>query len=135
VFFCIIGFRVFTLWMRNKDREKISVGSVLLQVSMPRDNEIKVDAAEQLFAGLAAFHKSKKRDYFKHQTHISFEIVGMPGDIRFYINVPANIRDYVEKQINGSYPDAEIVQVNDPAAKQKDGNTISGGVQYFFRDR
>jgi hypothetical protein len=124
-------FKVFTLWMRHKHREKISVTSVLLQVSLPRDNEIKIDAAEQLFAGLAALHKSKKRDYFKHQTHLSFEIVGMPGDIRFYINVPASIRDFVEKQINGAYPDAEILQVNDPAAKQKDGNTIAGEYNIF----
>ena len=131
VLFGIIFFKVFTLWMRNKDREKTSVTSVLLQVSLPRDNEIKVDAAEQLFAGLAALHKSKTRDYFKHQTHLSFEIVGMPGDIRFYINVPASIRDFVEKQINGAYPDAEILQVNDPAAKQKDGNTIAGEYNIF----
>ncbi len=127
----VIGFRIFTLWMRNRHREHESVTSVLLQVSMPRDNEVKIDAAEQLFAGLAALHKSKKRDYFKHQTHISFEIVGMPGDIRFYINVPANVRDFVEKQINGAYPEAEIVQVNDPAAKQKDGNTIAGEYNIF----
>lgn len=131
VLFSIASFYIFTLWMRNRHREHESVTSVLLQVSMPRDNEVKIDAAEQLFASLAALHKSKTRDYFKHQTHISFEIVGMPGDIRFYVNVPANVRDFVEKQINGSYPDAEIVQVNDPAAKQKDGNTIAGEYNIF----
>lgn len=135
IFFAVVFgigfFKGFTLWMRHRHREHISVTSVLLQVSLPRDNEIKIDAAEQLFAGLAALHKSKKRDYFKHQTHLSFEIVGMPGDIRFYINVPASIRDFVEKQINGAYPDAEIVQVNDPAAKQKDGNTIAGEYNIF----
>jgi hypothetical protein len=131
VVFGIGFFKGFTIWIRNKDRERISVTSVLLQVSLPRDNEIKIDAAEQLFAGLAALHKSKKREYFKHQTHFSFEIVGMPGDIRFYVNVPASVRDFVEKQINGAYPDAEIVQVNDPAAKQKDGNTIAGEYNIF----
>lgn len=127
-----IGFSwLLTLWLRNRNREKISVTSVLLQVSLPRDNEIKIDAAEQLFASLASLRKGKTRDYFKTQPHISFEIVGMPGDIRFYVNVPINIRDFVEKQINGAYPDAEIVQVNDPSAKQKEGTTIAGEYNIF----
>lgn len=119
------------LWLRNKDREQTSLSSVLLQVSLPRDNEIKIDAAEQLFASLASLRKSKRLDYFHSQPHISFEIVGMPGDIRFYVNVPAKLRDFVEKQINGAYPDAEIVQVNDPSAKQKEEAVLAGEYNIF----
>ena len=37
-------------WWRHKDREKLSLESVLLQVAVPRDNEVKIDAAEQMFA-------------------------------------------------------------------------------------
>lgn len=127
----ILGSYALLLWMRNRHRERVSLNSVLLQVSLPRENEIKIDAAEQLFSSLASLRKSKKLDYFKSQPHISFEIVGMPGDIRFYVNVPANLKDFIEKQINGAYPDAEIVQVNDPAAKQKDDAVIAGEYNIF----
>jgi len=133
LFFLGLGYALL-IWMRNKDREKTSLSSVLLQVSLPRDNEIKIDAAEQLFASLASLRKTKRLDYFRSQPHISFEIVGMPGDIRFYINAPAKLKDYVEKQINGAYPDAEIVLVNDPAAKQKDNGSVLAGEYNIFSE-
>ncbi|MEK7605049.1 MAG: type IV secretion system DNA-binding domain-containing protein [Patescibacteria group bacterium] len=134
VFFVLfsIGFGyIFLIWLRNKNREKESLNSVLLQVSLPRDNEIKIDAAEQLFAALASVRKHKKLDFFKGQPHISFEVVGMPGDIRFYVNTPAYLRDFVEKQINGAYPDAEIVYVSDPTAKQKENAILAGEYNIF----
>ncbi|PIY94964.1 MAG: hypothetical protein COY68_00915, partial [Candidatus Levybacteria bacterium CG_4_10_14_0_8_um_filter_35_23] len=33
------------IWYRHRDREKNSIDSTLLQVLLPRDNEIKIDAA------------------------------------------------------------------------------------------
>jgi hypothetical protein len=122
---------VFILWMRNKDRESESLNSVLLQVSVPRDNEIKIDAAEQLFSSLASLRKGGRLSFLKPQPHLSFEIVGMPGDIRFYVHVPKKYRDFVEKQINGAYPDAEIVEVSDPAARSKEGTVIEGEYNIF----
>jgi hypothetical protein len=124
---------IFVLWLRYRNRESISLNSVLLQVTVPRENETKIDAAEQLFASLYALYGTTRFEYFKPQPHISFEIVGLPGDIRFYVNVPAKYRDFVEKEINGAYPDADILPVNDPAAKQRDGGVI--GTEYnIFSD-
>ena len=124
---------IFVLWLRYRNRESISLNSVLLQVTVPRENETKIDAAEQLFASLYALYGTTRFEYFKPQPHISFEIVGLPGDIRFYVNVPAKYRDFVEKEINGAYPDADILPVNDPAAKQRDGMII--GTEYnIFSD-
>lgn len=126
-------FFVFVLWLRYRNRESESLNSVLLQVTVPRENEIKIDAAEQLFSSLYALYGTTKFEYFKPQPHISFEIVGLPGDIRFYVNVPAKYRDFVEKEINGAYPDADILPVNDPAAKQRTGAVI--GTEYnIFSD-
>lgn len=122
---------IFLLWLRNKGRESASLSSITLQVSVPRDNEIKIDAAEQLFAGLASLRTSGKLAFFKPQAHLSFEIVGMPGDIRFYITVSKKLQDFVEKQINGAYPEAEIVIVTDPAAKQKQDALIAGEYNIF----
>src|SRR5579862_8611021 len=126
-------FHIFVLWLRYRNRESISLNSVLLQVTVPRENETKIDAAEQLFASLYALYGSTKFEFFRPQPHISFEIVGLPGDIRFYVNVPAKYRDFVEKEINGAYPEADIVPVNDPSAKQRDGAVI--GTEYnIFSD-
>jgi len=99
------------LWYRNRNREKESLDSTLLEVSMPRDNEIKIDAAEQMFASFASLRKGGRLSFLTSQPHISFEIVGMPEDIRFYVNTPNKLRDFVEKQINGAYPEAEIKEV------------------------
>src|SRR3989344_649505 len=100
------------LWYRNREREKESLDSTLLEVSMPRDNEIKIDAAEQMFASFASLRKSGRFSFLNPQPHISFEIVGMPEDIRFYVNPPNKLKDFVEKQINGAYPEAEIKEVS-----------------------
>ncbi|HZE87243.1 MAG TPA: type IV secretion system DNA-binding domain-containing protein [Methylomirabilota bacterium] len=128
---------IFILWVRNRKRESISLNSTLLQITVPRDNEIKIDAAEQLFSSLASIRRvwsSDKWAYFKAQPHLSFEIVGLPGDMRFYVHVPNNFRDFVEKQINGAYPDAEIVPVTEPAAKQKEGAILGNEYNIFTPD-
>lgn len=125
---------VIVLWLRHRTRESDSLNSVLLQITVPQDNETKIDAAQQMFASLASIRGSGKFENYKPQPHLSFEIVGMPGDIRFYVHVPAKYRDFVEKQINGAYPEADIVQVNDPAAKQRDGSVIGTEYNIFSED-
>jgi len=120
---------VFVLWYRNRDREKESLESTLLQVALPRDNEIKIDAAEQLFSSLGSMRKGGRLSFLKLQPHLSFEIVGMPGDIRFYVNTPNKYKDLVEKQINGAYPDAEIKVVNEKT--QKPGYVLGNEYNIF----
>lgn len=112
----ILGYLGLMLY-KYRDREKRSLNSVLLQVALPRDNEIKIDAAEQMFASFFSLRK-QYATFMTLQPHISFEIVGQPGDIRFYVHTPIKYRDLVEKQINGAYPDADITLVDDQDAKQ-----------------
>ncbi|MEK7092822.1 MAG: type IV secretion system DNA-binding domain-containing protein [Patescibacteria group bacterium] len=112
---------VLFLWYKHKNREYDSYHSTLLQIVVPRDNEIKIDAAEQMFSSLGSLRKSGRFAFLSRQPHISFEIVGLPGDIRFYIHVPNKIRDLVEKQLNGSYPDAEITVVEEGMARKGEG--------------
>jgi hypothetical protein len=116
------------LWLRNRHREEESLDSTLLQITVPRENEIKIDAAEQMFSSIASLRQDGWLEFFRQQPRLSFEIVGLPGDIRFYVCIPNKYRDFIEKQINGSYPDAEIVPVNEPTAKQKEGNVV--GTEY-----
>lgn len=128
---------VFILWLRNRKRESTSLNSTLLQITVPRENETKIDAAEQLFSSLAALRRIWSNDkwyFFKEQPHMAFEIVGLPGDIRFYVHVPNSFRDFVEKQINGAYPEAEIMQVTETSAKQKASNVLGTEYNIFSSD-
>jgi len=101
-------------WGKNKKRHEKALDTTLLEVSLPRENEIKIDAAEQLFSSLASLKGTKGLlSMFKLGDSVSFEIVAKPQDIRFYVGVPNKLRDMVEKQIHGSYPDAQILEVED----------------------
>ncbi len=100
-------------WWRHKDREKLSLESVLLQVAVPRGNEIKIDAAEQMFAAFASVSKSGFKSNFQPYNHFSFEIVALKEDVRFYIHCHKDLRDLVEKQIHGAYPGADVKEVDE----------------------
>lgn len=114
VFFFVIFLGV--LWyviqrIKNQDREEKSLDSIMLEITVPRGNEIKIDAMEQLIASLASIKKSGWKMRFKSQPTISFEILGRTEDIRFYIWVPKDLKDFLEKQINGAYADAHVIEV------------------------
>ncbi|MBI2011258.1 type IV secretory system conjugative DNA transfer family protein [Candidatus Daviesbacteria bacterium] len=101
-------------WIKYKNRERDSLEFVLLQISVPRGNEIKIDAAEQL---LATFYSIKTGGgifgFLKPQPHLSFEIIALNESIKFYIACHKKHQDLVEKQINGAYPDAEVKEVQE----------------------
>jgi len=108
----VLGYALFILW-KYRDREKRSMEYTLVQVATPRDNEIKIDAAEQMFASLHAMHHGGFWSFLKPQDHISFEIVAKREDIRFYIAAPKRFIDLIEKQIHGSYPGADLKIVDE----------------------
>ncbi len=107
-----LGYAVF-IYFKNRDRESGSIDSVLLQIAVPRNNEMKIDVMEQLFASIYSMKKGGWKQKFSVQPAISFEIVAKMEDIRFYVWAPKKIKDSVEKQINGAYPDAEIIEVDE----------------------
>ena len=125
-----VGYLV-VLWLRNRGREAQSLDSTLIQVTVPRENEIKIDAAEQFFASFAGIKQSGMFSFIKYKPHISFEIVGMAEDIRFYVYTPNKYQDLVEKQINASYPDAEIKIVDEK--KQKEGYIVGNEYNIFSK--
>ena len=132
--FTIVGINIavvyfFILWYKNRDREKQALDSTLLQITVPRDNETKIDAAEQFFASFAGIKAGGSLSFLKFQPHVSFEIVGMPEDIRFYIYVPNKYKDMAEKQINASYPDAEIKVVEE--GKSREGYIVGNEYNIF----
>ncbi|KKQ53073.1 MAG: hypothetical protein UT40_C0024G0006 [Candidatus Woesebacteria bacterium GW2011_GWA1_39_21b] len=99
--------------LKGRGREERSIDSVLLQVAVPKGNEVKIDAIEQMFSSLYSVKKGGWKQKYSTQPAISFEIVAKQEDIRFYIWTPKSFQDLIEKQIHGAYPDAEITEVSE----------------------
>ncbi|HCC68029.1 TPA: hypothetical protein DEP90_02365, partial [Patescibacteria group bacterium] len=85
------------------------------EVRVPRSNEIEIGEAEKMFANLASVGGKGKglAENFTVSNSISFEMMAVPGELRFYVHCPKNLAELVEKQILGSYQDADVKQVND----------------------
>jgi hypothetical protein len=113
---------IILIFFKNRKREERSIDSVLLSVALPRNNEIKIDAMEQLFSSLHSIKKGGYWQKFDIQPAISFEMVAKQEDIRFFVWAPKKLKDLVEKQINGSYPDAEIIEVDEYNIFTPDGH-------------
>ncbi|MDO8515062.1 MAG: DUF87 domain-containing protein, partial [bacterium] len=102
--------------LKWRNREEQALSFVLLEVAVPRENEIKIDAMEQLFSSLYSIKKGGpwwKFPFLSPQDHFSFEIVGRHEDIRFFVSVPSQHRDLMEKQIHGTYGGAVVREVED----------------------
>lgn len=106
------GFIAMTLF-KNRKREERSVNSVLLQVAVPRGNDIKIDAMDQMFASLYSIKKGGWKQNYDIQPVISFEIVARQEEIKFYVWCPKKMQDLIEKQIHGAYPDADLQEVEE----------------------
>ncbi|KKP46098.1 MAG: hypothetical protein UR39_C0015G0003 [Candidatus Woesebacteria bacterium GW2011_GWA1_33_30] len=133
LFFIVIGYVLFIVF-RFRGREEKSVDSVYLQVSVPRLNEIKTDAMEQLFASLYSIKKGGWKQKFSVQPIISFEIVARAEDIKFYVWTPTNYKDLIEKSIHGAYPDAEIKEVQEINIFTEDGKVCYKSLQLSKAD-
>jgi len=116
----LLGYIAFTFF-KWREREDKSIDSVLLQIAVSRTNEIKIDAMEQIFASLFSIKKGGWKQKFSFQPSISFEIVARKEDIRFYVWCPRPLKDLLERQVHGGYPDAEILEVDEYNLFAKEG--------------
>lgn len=78
----------------------------------PKDFRQYISVAEQMFASFDSLYKKDlKNKILKDQQQVSLEIVSQNGVISFYIACPKMFEEMVEKQINASYPQAQISKV------------------------
>jgi hypothetical protein len=115
---------------KYRGREERSIDSVLLQVSVHRGNEVKIDAMEQLFSALYAIKKGGWKQNYSVQPSISFEIVAKKEDIKFYVWTPKEFQDLIEKQIHGAYPEAEIIEVQEYNIFTEEGKVAYKAYQF-----
>ena len=90
----------------------------LLLLQIPRTNDKKELAAEQMFAALHGILKPKKDVVKGRQETISFEIAAIGQQIRFYVWVPKSLQAFLEGQIYAQYPTAQISEVEEDYANK-----------------
>lgn len=124
----IVGVLIF-LTHRNQQKVKTlrSTKHVLLSLEIPRANDKKELAAEQMFASLHGILKPRSERIKEGglQEHISYEIASIGNRIRFYVWVPEHLRNFVEGQIYAQYPTVQInLETEDYASRQFDQQVI-----------
>ena len=100
-------------WAKNTDHQ-------LLLLEIPRTNEKKELAAEQLFSSLHGILRPRA-ELMKEgsiQEHISFEIASIDKRIRFYVWTPKHLVNFVEGQIYAQYPEVQIEELDEDYARR-----------------
>jgi hypothetical protein len=116
------------IYFRLKKREQVSLEMVTVEVKLQKDNEIKIDAADQMFSSFSSLKKSGFWSFLEVDDVIAFEIVAKKAEIRFYVSAPNRIIDLVEKTIYSYYPNADIKKVDEPNIFNEDGKVSFGAL-------
>jgi len=95
-------------------------GGTVLLLQVPRTNEKKELAAEELFASLHGLLLTADKQIFQaqHRDNVSFEIAVQNKRVGFYVWVPDHLRDFVTEQIYAQYPTVHITEVLDYTLQQ-----------------
>ena len=115
----IAGIVVAFLAVRRKllkdDRNEKASDGVLLEVRVPKGNEVEIGVAESMFANLYGIGGKGDglAEHFSVNNCVSFEMIGLPGEIRFFVHCSRAYAELVEKQILGSYQDADVAIVDE----------------------
>lgn len=117
----MVGVYFLIVYFRLKKREKMALEMTTVEVKLQKDNEIKIDAAEQMFSEFTSLSKSGFFSAFDIDDVIVFEIVGKKADIRFYVSAPKKIMDLVEKTVYSYYPAADLRRVDEPNIFSENG--------------
>ena len=118
----VLGFLTYRNYKKINRLKVINVDAVLLMLEIPRTNDKKELAAEQLFASLHGILRDKleMKNSGGVQEHLSFEIVSTGGQIRFYVWTPKVLQSFVEGQIYAQYPTVQIHKVQDDYVDVRD---------------
>jgi hypothetical protein len=112
--FLVVGVSLILLqWLRFKSREEVSLNFVLLELAVPHDNEVKIDAMEQVFSSLSSIKQGGVWQKFKSQNHLSFEIIAKKEEIKFYVSCHRNQMELVEKLLAGAYSGIQVKEVDE----------------------
>ena len=112
---------------------------VVLLLQVPRTNDQKELAAEQMFASLHGLLTIPQPGLLKtaHRERLSFEIAVLGKRIGFYVWVPNYLKSFVEEQIYAQYPTVHISEVEDyamPRADKPYGTQLATELKFVGND-
>jgi uncharacterized protein DUF87 len=95
---------------------------VVMLLQVPRTNDKKELAAEQMFAALHGLLLFPPQGIFRpaKRVRLSFEIAVLQKRIGFYVSVPRYLKNFVEEQIYAQYPSVQISEIADYAVSDSD---------------
>ena len=118
----------FLTWRNYQQlNEFISSDNVLLILEIPKTNDKKELAAEQLFASLHGILRDKHELKLSRgaQEHLSFEVASVNGQIRFYVWTPRSLQSFVEGQIYAQYPTVQIHQASEDYTEHEHDHSVT----------
>ena len=121
-----ISWIIFIKILRKKEDFKRALKLSFLKITLPKkdsdldekkettkDFKEMVWLMEQLYSSLKSIYSWKILKKILGQDLISFEYIAHEGEINFYVVVPKNYKNLVEKQINWFYSDAIIEETTE----------------------
>lgn len=113
------------------EQSRLDDDMVMLLLQVPRTNDKKELAAEQMFASLHGLLTMPPRRRFggAHRVRISFEIAVLGKRIGFYVCLPRYLKDFVEEQVYAQYPNVQISEVTDFSGEGGEGTTALLGAE------
>lgn len=112
--------------LRKKEDFKRTLKLTFLRVTLPKkdsdldekkenskDFKEAISIMEQLFSSLKSIYSWKILKKILWQDILSFEYIAHEWEILFYVVIPKNYKNLVEKQINWFYPDAIIEETTE----------------------
>ncbi|MBR0431715.1 type IV secretion system DNA-binding domain-containing protein [Candidatus Saccharibacteria bacterium] len=132
----VLAYLTYRNYKKMNTLKVLNVDSVLLMLEIPRTNDKKELAAEQLFASLHGILRDAEelRNSGGVQEHLSFEIVSTGGQIRFYVWVPKILQSFVEGQIYSQYPTVQIYKMDDDYADNRHKHPIVYSTELTLTD-
>ena len=103
--------------MSKQTAANLDTQRVVLLLQVPRTNDKKELAAEQMFAALHGLLLFPSHKLFQapQRESLSFEIAVLNKRIGFYVCVPRYLKNFVEEQIYAQYPMVQISEIDDYA--------------------
>ncbi|MCD8561467.1 hypothetical protein LRY29_00060 [Candidatus Saccharibacteria bacterium] len=127
----------FLTWRNYRKIEALNqVESDLLILEIPKTNDKKELAAEQMFASLHGILRDKEelRVSGGYQEHLSFEFASVNGQIRFYVWVPKSVRTFVESQIYSQYPTVQIRDAEEDYVAHEKHHSVTHTAEIVLTD-
>ena len=122
--------------LNRKSNVKAAHEHCLLMLEVPRTNDKKELAAEQMLAALHGILRPKRELRLSGtlQEHISLEIVAVGQRLRFYIWTPKHLQAFVEGQIYAQYPTVQIYEQTEDYADRQLHQTVLHSAELTLTD-